>query len=264
MKQDEAIAQDEISLLFFALSSSMLIFIFLSGESFTSPLAFGTFVAIILMVMGLAGSVLFGFEGEEKALNEKAALSIGLGFLIAVVGFILFNAFIPALSIVSPQSVVAVKTFFGTFDLSIAGIEAGASAFIFAVILIPTAEENFFRGFFANLFISRTGKFVGIILASTVFMILHIPAYGYNFFTLGIIFMDGIVIAAVDVETGRISTGILAHVGNNALSWITVTGAIVLPTGLSILGAPGGQILSLPLMLGIYVAVRVHKRGKLF
>ena len=264
MKQDAAIAQDEISLLFFALSSSMLIFIFLSGEGFTAPLAFGTIVAIILMVMGVAGSFLFGFRPGEQVINEKAALSIGLGFVLALAGFLLFNAFIPTLTVVSPQSVIAVKTFFGTFNLSIAGIEAGAAAFIFAVILIPTAEENFFRGFFANLFISRTGKFVGILLSAIVFVIFHIPAYGYDYFTLGIIFADGLVIAAVDVETGRISTGILAHVGNNALSYITVTGAVVLPSALTILGAPGGQVLSLPLMLGIYVAVRVHKRGKLF
>lgn len=249
MRQDNTpIKQDGISLFFFVFSTTELAFLFLQGEGFTAPLAFGTVVALFLAILGVVGAFIFHTSGQAGVLTSKAALNVGVGFIVALTGFILFNAFIPELQTVS-ASVVGVKTFFGTFNLSITTLEEQLAAVLFAVILIPTAEENFFRGFLANLSISKAGPGVGLLLQAFFFMVFHMPAYGYAVVTLAIIFMDGLIIGAVDLQTGRLSTGLLAHIANNALSYVVITGAIILPAPLVLSGVPLTQFIT-PAVLG--------------
>lgn len=250
------IAIDGIYLFFFALSSSELALLFLQGQGFTSPLAFPTIVAIVLMVFGILGSLIFHTNVEDANLTDKKLMNIGLGVLVALVGFILINLFVPDLS-VAPASTINVRTFFGTFNLSVATLTATLSAFVFSVILIPTAEESFFRGFWGNLAIQKAGLGGGLLAQAVIFMVFHIPAYGYAVTTLGIIFGDGLVIAAIDVYTGSISTGLLAHIGNNALSFLVVTGAVVLPPLFNYSSAIG-PLIELPILLSV-LAYRKRK-----
>lgn len=259
------IRQDAISFFFFSFASAELAFGFLQGESFNSTLAFGQIVAIILLVFGLIGwlfsekATKHPMPGVALETSQKEQLNITIGVVLGLFLFVLSNKFVPALSVAS-ASVVNVFTFFGTFSLSTATLGAATNAFMFTVILIPTAEENFFRGFWGNISISSCGKFVGIILQAVIFMLFHIPAYGWTIL-LGIIFADGLIIGAIDEQTGRLSTGILAHVGNNFLSYIVVTGAVVVQSPFVVAGVGMNSFLSLPLLLGVWGFVKV-RRGK--
>jgi len=253
---------DIIWLFFFSISSAELVYGFLQGQGFNGPLAFGQMVAIALLVFGILGGFVaerlqkrpgFGFA---KSIPEKAQLNIGIGVMVALVLAILANKFIP--EIVAAGSVINVVTFFGTFSFDTTALGVASNAFLFSVILIPTAEESFFRGFWANLALagarSRPMVFVGLVLQALVFVIFHIPAYGWTT-ALWIIFAYGLIFGAVDEETGYISPGLLAHVGVNFLSWIVATGAVVIPT----LMIPGlGQFIGLPFAFGVYAFVRVR------
>jgi membrane protease YdiL (CAAX protease family) len=238
---------------------------FLEGQGFTGPLAFGVIVATILLIFGIIGwlfSERFGkhpsFPGVATATSERQQLNIVVAVILALILFILSNKFIPELAkgALGYQSVV-VLTFFGNFELSTATLGAATNAFLFSVILIPTAEENFFRGFWANLAISKAGPFVGVLFQAVIFMLFHIPALGIGISTI-IIFADGFIIGGLDEETGRISVGILAHVGNNFLAFVVVTGSVVVYSPL-FAGVPVGQLITLPLLLGAWAFVRVRK-----
>ncbi len=250
-----------IAFFFFALSSAELAFGFLQGESFSAPLAFGQIVAIILLVMGLIGWLLAerfdrpSLPGVSASLNEKQRLNVGIAVVGALILFILSNKFIPALGSTT-ASVVNVYTFFGTFNLSTATLAQSTNAFLFAVVLIPTAEEFFFRGFWANLALAG-GKgagwvALGLILQAVIFVLFHIPAYGVGI-VLGVIFTDGLVIGGIDEATGLLDPGILAHVGNNLLAWVLVTG--------SVLGAGSSGLVTMPALLGVLMVVRWRKGG---
>lgn len=256
------IKQGPVSFFFLVFASSELAFGFLQGQGFNSPLAFGQIMAIILLIFGLVGW-LFSMKiskhpmpGVALQTSEKEQLNIVIGVVLGLFLFILSNKFVPVLSVAS-ASVVNVYTFFGTFTMSTASLGAATSAFLFTVILIPTAEENFFRGFWANLTIASMGKFAGIVVQAIIFMLFHIPADGWTI-TLGVIFADGLIIGAIAEQTGRLETGILAHVGNNFLAYVVVTGSVVVSFPL-FAGVPLSQVLSLPLLLGVWGFVRVRK-----
>jgi membrane protease YdiL (CAAX protease family) len=257
------IRQDGLSFFFFAFASAELAFNFLQGESVTAGPAFGELVAMFLLIFGLVGWLIaekfqpHAMPGIALKTSEREALNIGLGVVLALFLFILSNKFVPALGVAS-ASTINVYTFFGTFTLSTASLGASFNAFLFVVVLIPTAEENFFRGFWANLSIAKAGKFAGILFQAIIFMLFHIPAYGWTIL-LGIIFADGLIIGAIDEQTGRLSTGILAHSGNNFLAFLVVAGSSV-GAPLMVLGLPVVQLASVPLMLGVYGFVR-YRRG---
>jgi len=267
------IKQDNISLFFFVISLTTLPFLFVDAQNYpggwlADPYTYGVFVAIFLSLIGIAGEPLAAKFANKRlpdvdtAIDDTQALHIGIGVLVALFGFSLFNAFIPQLSLVKTDT-IQIKSFYGVFVFSIAGVVATAGAFLFTVIQIPTAEENFFRGFLANLFVERNGPFIGLLVQAAVFMVFHIPVYGYSWQNLGIIYAAGLTIGGIDVATGTISTGLLAHVGNNALSFLVITGSVLLPIPSVIGGVSTGLLISLPIYLATYAIVRALRQPQL-
>ena len=70
------------------------------------------------------------------------------------------------------------------------------------------------------------------LLSGLLFSLYHIPVYGQSPQLLVAVLLDGTTIMAVDIATGRLVTGILAHVANNLMSFL-VKGSL-----LAALGAP--------------------------
>ena len=84
--------------------------------------------------------------------------------------------------------------------------------------LIAVAEEEFFRRGLLNLFISRVGPIVGIVLTGFLFGIYHISVYSYSYDLLFISAGAGVILGYVSWKTGRNSASMLAHVINNTLA----------------------------------------------
>ncbi len=246
----------------FAGASVSLAFAFVTPETLSESNAFGLLVAFMLLMFGVVGTAFTlrylgkkPTQGYAPVTTDEDGFKIGLGVLLALILFILSNKFVPQLSVVTLGS-LSIYTFFGTFAFSITTVAEQVNALLFSVFLIPVSEETFFRGFIANLMIGNNKggprAFVGLILQAGIFMLFHVGVYGFTDALL-VIFADGLIIGAIDLETQRLSTGTLAHMLNNLLAYGLATGAIAI-------GGTAGAVATLPVMLGFLGVVKVRKR----
>ncbi len=91
--------------------------------------------------------------------------------------------------------------------------EAGIVSIV-AVTLAPLMEELFFRGFLYPVLARKTGTFLGILVTSLLFGLLHGAQLGYSWAVL-IIFLVGVVLTTVRAVTKSVASSFLVHVGYN-------------------------------------------------
>ena len=87
------------------------------------------------------------------------------------------------------------------------GILSFLIAFVSAAIISPIYEEIFYRGFLYRWFRVKWGVPAGILLSSTVFMLVHIPSYN----TLPVNFLTGVIFSWTYEKTGSIYPGMIIH-----------------------------------------------------
>lgn len=224
------IRQNAISHLFSVLALTMLAFL----STFGGYLVIPTLIALSLNFSGDVLSRRFKIESEDDSIDRDEAQNIGLFFVIAIFAIMVANIFVPELRFPA-QNAVAIHTFYGTFSLDIGATSSSIlnfasldiatqnrlfAAFIFVAFLIPVSEEQFFRAFFGNLFISKAGLALGLLVNGLLFAGFHIAVDGLNYYTLTIIAVSGMTLTWVDFMTKSVVTSILAHITNNALSFL--------------------------------------------
>jgi membrane protease YdiL (CAAX protease family) len=87
------------------------------------------------------------------------------------------------------------------------GILTFLIAFVSAAIISPIYEEIFYRGFLYRWFRVKWGVPTGILLSSSVFMLVHIPTYN----TLPVNFLTGVIFSWTYEKTGSIYPGMIIH-----------------------------------------------------
>lgn len=87
------------------------------------------------------------------------------------------------------------------------GILSFLIAFVSAAIISPIYEEIFYRGFLYRWFRVKLGVPAGILLSSSVFMLVHIPTYN----TLPVNFLTGVIFSWTYEKTGSIYPGMIIH-----------------------------------------------------
>ncbi|NOT16089.1 MAG: CPBP family intramembrane metalloprotease [Methylotenera sp.] len=88
------------------------------------------------------------------------------------------------------------------------------------VIAAPLFEELFFRGFlFTGIASSALGKTSAVILTSAIWTAIHLQ---YDAFNMLVIFSIGIILGLARLRTNSISTPLIMHMVNNALSMLQV------------------------------------------
>ena len=93
---------------------------------------------------------------------------------------------------------------------------AGGWMMFTSIVIAPIMEEILFRGILQDALMRKYGVFVGILIASAVFGIVHIiPQQVVN------AFMIGIVLGYIYYLTGALLPVILIHCINNAISYFT-------------------------------------------
>ena len=93
---------------------------------------------------------------------------------------------------------------------------AGGWMMFTSIVIAPIMEEILFRGILQDALMRKYGVFVGILIASAVFGIVHIiPQQVVN------AFMIGIVLGYIYYRTGALLPVILIHCINNAISYFT-------------------------------------------
>jgi len=258
------IRQDAVSFFFFAISMTSLAFIFVSGQTLLTTISFATITMLFLATIGLIGEPLANRLQRHPevdvntSIDHDDAMNITIAFLIGLIGLLLSSLFVP--QITNFSGALSVVSFLGVIPLATTGFNNFFGSIIFSAVLVPTSEENFFRGFWANVAIAKLGSFGGLVAQATIFMAFHIPAYGWVPATLGIIFMDGLILGAIDNQAQSITPSILAHSMNNLLYFLTLAGVVVLPfVPHAVLGVPFIVTLRIPISLAIF---SVWKRAK--
>jgi membrane protease YdiL (CAAX protease family) len=240
------IKQSALSYSLAAVSTSILIFLTTFGGTFFIPAVIG----LALILTGIVFTMAFKLHKQETAgedFVEEDAPELGLVAvfgLIALMAFVVYNWLIPVLQF-APGS-VTVTTFFSTYQLPLTTQGDLMGAAVFTIFLIPNAEEQFFRGFWGNLAASYLPPGLSELVAGGIFMVFHTAVYSLflplNIDYILILTAAGFTFVAVDIYTQDIATSVLAHTGNNALSFllggsvITVLfPGVAIPQGLSIL-----------------------------
>jgi membrane protease YdiL (CAAX protease family) len=189
------IKQDATSLIASAIAITELVFL----SVFPGDLQTDSVIAALILIAGLVMQRYFHLDAQEGT-DDRGAQNIFVYSAMAVVVFLALNLYVPKL----PLSVTAV---IGTQLVPDKMFE----------LLIAVAEEQFFRGFLANLLITRTNAGLGILMDGAIFAVYHFAVYGSSASDLGIVFGAGITLAFIDWKTGRVSPSIVGHVINNLL-----------------------------------------------
>ena len=189
------IKQDPISLIASAIAITELVFL----SVFPGDLQIDSIIAILILISGLVMQRYFKVDAQE-GIDDKAKSQVFVYSSVAVVIFFILNIYVPKLPL-SVESVI------GNAFLPDKMFE----------LLIAVAEEQFFRGFLANLLITRTNAGIGILMDAIIFAVYHLAVYGNSPADLGIIFGAGLTLAFIDYKTGRVSPSIIGHVINNLL-----------------------------------------------
>ena len=82
------------------------------------------------------------------------------------------------------------------------------------VIIGPIFEEIFYRGLLYNKLKEISNAFIGVLISSILFALLHIPKYGFGINTF-FLFLVGILLAYCYEKTDNIYVPILVHSINN-------------------------------------------------
>jgi hypothetical protein len=220
----------------FAISASTFLFISLFGGDYF----FGVVIGMFLIVLGLLGSARFHTEKEAPPPEIEEAGSLSIFAVVALGAFAVFSWILPLVKFNSATQFISLQTFYGNFSFNLSqttvinGIPSWVPALLFVGVLIPNAEEQFFRGFWGNLSVARL-PFLGggaFVVSGAVFALFHAPALNGDPASLAVILLDGTTMTAINSVTGRLSTSILAHMGNNTLSFLlraSLLSAIGLP-----------------------------------
>ena len=95
-------------------------------------------------------------------------------------------------------------------------MSAGGWMMFTSIVVAPVIEETLFRGILQDALMRKYGVFIGIVIASAVFGIVHlIPQQVVN------AFMIGLVLGYIYYRTGSLWPVILIHCINNAISYFT-------------------------------------------
>ena len=103
----------------------------------------------------------------------------------------------------------------------------GVNAMLYGV-LMGIAEEQFFRGFITDWFLANMGNvWVALLASAGVFTAYHFARYGTSANALAYVFFGGLILSWTAWKSRRVSPSMLAHAGNNFISYINVTAKVV-------------------------------------
>lgn len=192
------------------------------------------FISVVLVAI-FALAIMFGGLGGLIG-NDQASVNLST-FLLSMEGTAVILMLISGVFSVSPS---VSKTVFNKQLLYIAASFAGffvlnlvvpptapiffkqslASANNFTTVMISVPEETLFRGWLAPWLanVSRTGVIGGALGSAAIFMVYHLFVYGTNPAALLIVFGAGAIEGFAALKTGRLSTTLANHLGNNFIS----------------------------------------------
>lgn len=172
---------------------------------------FGSFLGYVIQFSLV---IIFGlFQRKNRSPKGTRLLKFGLAKLDFVI--ILWGTIIVLATgvVIEPLLNLFPETYLDRLGNIMA---AGGWMMFTSIVIAPIMEEILFRGILQDALMRKYGVFVGILIASAVFGIVHIiPQQVVN------AFMIGIVLGYIYYRTGALLPVILIHCINNAISYFT-------------------------------------------
>ena len=241
------------------------------NQTFGGTYFFPETIAISITVLGMVFGLYFGVEkpseeGDQfpEVEGQQQLSLVGVLAIVSLAAFAVFTFVFRDLTFL-PGSVTATP-FWGAVTLPTQSLSDQVGSFVFTCVTIPNAEEQFFRAFWGNLMLRIFPSGIAELMSGVVFMIFHtavysllfpMPAWNIMFILIG----AGATFVAVDSYTQDLTTSVLGHMGNNALSFL-VGGSIVtkiFPTA-HLPWAPQAAVVVFPMTLLLY---QMNKKGDL-
>lgn len=173
---------------------------------------FGLFLGYVIQFSLV---IIFGlFQRKIRSPKETRLLKFGLAKLDFVI--ILWGTIMVLATGVVIEPVLNLFSNTDLKDLSKLMDACGGWMMFTSIVIAPILEESLFRGILQDALMRKYGVFVGILIASAVFGIVHIiPQQVVN------AFMIGIVLGYIYYRTGALLPVILIHCINNVISYFT-------------------------------------------
>jgi membrane protease YdiL (CAAX protease family) len=89
-----------------------------------------------------------------------------------------------------------------------------------AVFVAPIVEETIFRGFLYPVFARTLGVSVGILLAGTLFGLMHAQQLWGGWAQIGLLVLVGVIFTAMRARSGSVIPCFLLHLGYNAIQFV--------------------------------------------
>ena len=219
--------EDKLSVTFAVTAVMMIVYL----ETFLGNVA-SLEIAVTLLTTGISLQILiWGKIRRDTTMSSNELNTITQSSLMALAGMMFASFVVPQIfvtaSIGSPLETVSQLSI---YDQLIHGQ-------VYAI-----CEEIFFRGAILGFimwqipFDIKLGKVFGIKatipnqwfasgLSAGIFALYHLAVYGYSGATLYVL-IAGFVLGMVTAYTKRLSPAIIAHMGNNAISVLLITGGL--------------------------------------
>lgn len=223
--------QSVSSILLTSFATSSLIFLSVFGGTYFLPVMIENTIMVVGLVMSLyVGKLGRTHDVEIEETDEDSAQGQLVGvFALGALGVFSFLTWVlkPIVFSAHAMTLVTFSTAY-TFPLSTSSEYLGA--LVFTVLLVPVAEEQFFRGFWGTVTSTYLPPGIAEIANGGVFMVFHAAVYSLfaplNTNLILLLTSGGAVFLLVDVLTRDITTSMLGHVGNNALSFLA-SGSVI-------------------------------------
>jgi membrane protease YdiL (CAAX protease family) len=204
------IQHDQISTIFIVLGAMIFIYLFTLA---------GSALVLFPLVLMLVGIVLHRFvqhKGKETEDFDETPIT----------NENLWKQFI-FYTVIALFGVFMVSEAISVFPLAMSPGLTGFYALLYQV-LIGIAEEEFFRGFVTDWFVtSLPNPYVALLLSATFFSVYHLAVYGTVLASLAYVFFGGLILSWVSYRTLHISPCMSGHMLNNLGAYISENGISV-------------------------------------
>lgn len=191
-------------------------------EILQNELYFGTLIGLIMSILFILGVYFIAINPKKLSWKEvgfrkfpKSYWGYVIGWTIAlIIGSILLSYIMDWIFDIGTNNskTESLQTRLTTISIII--------AFVSASVISPIYEEIFYRGFLYRWFRSKYGLPAGMLISSSIFMVVHIPTFN----SLPYTFLCGLVFAWTYEKTRSIYPPMIIHGTFNGLSiLLTVT-----------------------------------------
>lgn len=249
--------QDEITYWSAAIAGGLSLYIMTFGGVYV----FAGLVSGLMLLVGTVFASRLNVQKSEEIPDPAELGNIGIFAAGALGAFIIFTWVLNLIYYTPATQSITITTWFGLFSFDVSAPWSGTytPGFIFIGFIIPNAEEQFFRGLFGNGAVVFLGPLLGAAAGGAIFAAFHIAVYGMGSLILATILLDGATIIALNVATGRILTGLAAHIGNNVLSFFatgSVLGSVLGPFNFPVSAVVPGIVFS------FLIVKQIQRKGR--